>query len=85
MKNSALQFTRQYVKDAQSNGYINGNVAEHLILNVQSEDQGYQSYLTDDEIENYESSSSEKRAETRNEIEAWITDNFNFDVSEFEY
>lgn len=85
MKNSTLQFTKQYVKDAQSNGYIDGNIAEHLILNIQSEDQGYQSYLTDDEIEEYENASSERRIEIREEIESFIKNHFDYDVDEFDY
>ena len=83
MKNSALQFTRQYVNE--STEYIDGNVAEHLILNVQSADQGYLEYLSEDEIEEYENATPERRAEIQNEIENWINDNFDFDVSEFEY
>lgn len=83
MKNSALQLTRQYVND--STEYIDGNVAEHLILNVQSADQGYLEYLSEDEIEEYEYATPERRAEIQDEIENWINDNFNLDISEFEY
>lgn len=85
MKNSAVQFAKQYVKDAKANGYIDGNVAEHLILNTQSEDQGYQSWLSDEEIEEYENASSERRQEVRDEIEDFIKEHFDIDVEEFDY
>lgn len=80
MKNSALQFTRQYVQD--NTEYIDGNVAEHLILNVRSADQGYLEYLSEDEIEEYENATFERTVEIQNEIENWINDNFNFDISD---
>ena len=85
MKNSAVQFTKQYVKDAKLNGYIDGNVAEHLILNTQSEDQGYQNWLSDEEIDEYENTSSERRQEIRDEIECFIKEHFDIDIDDFDY
>jgi hypothetical protein len=85
MKNSAVQFAKQYVQDAKSNCYIDGNVAEYLILNTQSEDQGYQSWLSDEEIEEYENANSERRQEIRNEIEKFIKEHFDIDVENFNY
>lgn len=83
MKNSALQFTRQYISDNKQ--YINGNIAEHLILNVQSADQGYLEYLSEDKIEEYENASAERRAEIQDEVEDFIKTNFDFEIDEFEY
>jgi hypothetical protein len=82
MKNSVLQFTKQAVNDNKQ--YIDGNVAEHLILTTQSLEHGYFEYLTEEEIEEFENN-SKRRAELETEVEKFINDNFNFDIEEFEY
>lgn len=82
MKNSALQLTKAYVKDFQN--VIEGNVAEHLMLNLKAVS-CYNEYLSDDEVEEYNNASTERQSEIEEEIKKWINDNFNFDISEFEY
>lgn len=41
--------------------------------------------MSDEEVEESESANADRRAEIEDEIEKWISDNFNFDISEFEY
>lgn len=82
MKNSASQLTRAYIHDNKQ--FIEGNVAEHLMLNLEAIS-CYSEYLSDEEIEEYENASLERKSEIESEIENWINDNFNFDISEFEY
>ena len=82
MKPAILQLTKQHVQDSRQ--YNEGNIAEHLLLNTGSVENGYFFYLTDDEIEEYENS-SERRKELEIEVKNWIKKNFDFDFSEFEY
>ena len=82
MKNSAGQLTRAYIHDNKQ--FIEGNVAEHLMLNLESVSD-YNEYLSDEEIEEYENASIERKSEIETEIETWINDNFNFEISEFKY
>jgi hypothetical protein len=82
MKHSANQLTRAYIHDNKQ--FINGNIAEHLMLNIEAVS-NYNEYLSDEEIEEYENASLNRKAEIENEIEAWIKDNFNYDITEFEY
>lgn len=83
MKYSAKQYTDQYIIDAKQ--YIDGNIAEHLICNVQSEENGYYSYLSDEEIEEYENCSRERKNEIEQSVESFINENYNYDISEFIY
>lgn len=84
MKNSAYQFTRQYISDAKVYNESSDNIAEHLILTAQSEDNGYLFYLTEDEKEEFENN-SERASELIQEIEDWINENFNYTFEEFQY
>lgn len=84
MKHSALQFTRQHLQEAKQYQESDSNVAEYLILTAQSEENGYFSYLTEEEIEEFEND-SKRREELENEVESFINENFNFDFEEFEY
>jgi len=84
MKTSVLQFTRQSV--ANNKEFIEGNIAEYLILNVQSDEYGYHGYFSDDESHEYDGeANANRRCEMRNEVEDFINENFDFDISEFEY
>jgi hypothetical protein len=83
MKDSVLQFTKQYIADNKE--YISGNVAEHLIELAKNLDRGYQDYMNHDEIEEYENATPKRAAQIEKEIRAWINKNFNFDIKEFEY
>ena len=82
MKNSAMQLTKAYIHDNKQ--FIEGNVAEHLMLTIEAVS-NYSEYLADEEIEEYVNASPERKAEIELEVESWIRDNFNFDISEFEY
>lgn len=82
MKNSANQLTKAYIHDNKQ--FIEGNVAEYLMLNIEAVS-NYNEYLSDEEIEEYENASNERKAEIENEIETWINENFNYDISKFEY
>jgi hypothetical protein len=82
MKHSANQLTRAYIHDNKQ--FINGNIAEHLMLNIEAVS-NYNEYLSDEEIEEYENASLNRKAEIENEIEAWIKENFDYDITEFEY
>jgi hypothetical protein len=82
MKHSANQLTRAYIHDNKQ--FINGNIAEHLMLNIEAVS-NYNEYLSDEEIEEYENASPDRKAEIENEIEAWIKENFDYDITEFEY
>ena len=82
MKNSAMQLTKAYIHDNAK--FIAGNVAEHLMLTIEAVS-NYSEYLSDKETEEYKNASSERKAEIEAEIESWIKDNFNLDISEFEY
>jgi hypothetical protein len=77
MKNSVLTLTESHVRDSKE--YINGNVAEHLINEMQSENNGYFFFLTNDEIELFEKN-AEKRHELIQEIENFIIENFNYEI-----
>ncbi len=83
MKKSALQFTRQMVEAIKH--YIDGNVAEHLISDAKNEECGFHYYMSNNEAEEYDRASSQRRAEMENQIIDFINTNFNFDISEFEY
>jgi hypothetical protein len=84
MKNAALQFTRQHLQEAKQYQESDMNVAEYLILNAQSAENGYLEYLTDEEIEDFENS-LKRREELEKEVEGFINDNFDFNFEEFEY
>lgn len=84
MKNSILQLKRQHLQEAKQYQESDSNVAEYLILTAQSEANGYLSYLTDEEIENFEND-SKRREELKNEVESFINENFDFKFEEFEY
>lgn len=83
MKNSVLQFTKQYVNDSKK--YIIGNVAEHLLSITKSNPDGYFIFLTEDEINDYENSPINHKSLIENEIDTFITNHFNFDIKDFIY
>ena len=82
MKATAKQLTRAYVHDFKSS--IDGNVADHLLATIDSVS-NYDEYLDDEEIEEYENASPDRRAEVQQEIKDFIKDNFDFDINDFEY
>ena len=82
MKNSASQLTRAYIHDNKQ--FREGNIAEHLMLNLDGVSCYYE-YLTEEEIEEYDNAPSARKAEMEEEIKNWINDNFDFDITDFEY
>jgi len=82
MKNSALQLARQIVNDNKS--FIEGNIAEYMIEEIYSNDNNFYQYLTDEEIEEM-NDNVQKTHELGEEVFAMLKENFNYDISEFEY
>lgn len=82
MKTTAKQLTRAYVRDFRTS--IDGNVADHLLATIDAVS-NYEEYLTDEEIEDYENASPDRRDEVQQEVKDWIKDNFDFDINDFEY
>ena len=83
MKNSALQFTNQHLQEAKNYQESNMNVAEYLIETAKNEENGYLSYLTSEEIEEFENNTT-RREELINEVESFINENFDFNFEVFE-
>jgi len=82
MKSSALQLAKQIVNDNKS--FIEGNIAEYMIQEVDSNDSNFFQYLTDEEIEEM-NGNPEKWNELGEEVYEMLRTNFNYDISEFEY
>lgn len=73
MKHNIKQLTDMHVSDSKQ--HITGDVAEHLINEARSMENGYYFYLTDEEIEQFESDESIKQ-DLIYEIEDWIVENY---------
>lgn len=82
MKTSALQLTKAYVNDNKQ--YISGNIAEHLVINADIIENGYYEYLTDEEIQEYETN-ADMRAYYEECVVNFCYENFDYDISDFEY
>ena len=82
MKSSALQLAKQIVNDNKS--FIEGNIAEYMIQEVDSNDNNFYQYLTDEEIEEM-NGSVQKTQELGEEVYTMLKENFNYDISEFVY
>jgi hypothetical protein len=82
MKNSALQLARQIVNDNKS--FIEGNIAEYMIQEVDSNYNNFFQYLTDAEIEEM-NGNPEKWKVLGEEVYTMLRENFDFDITEFEY
>ena len=72
---SVAHDNREYIKE---NG---GNVAEYILSSTEASDQPWLEFLTDEEIEEYENATAERREEIREEIRAFINDNYNYNVN----
>lgn len=81
MKNTALQLAKQIVIDNEQ--YIKGNVAEYMILEVDSNDNNFYQYLTDEEIEEM-NGNVQKTNDLGEEVYVMLRENFDYDISEFE-
>ncbi len=73
MKHNIEQLTVYHVSDSKE--YIQGSTAIHLIEEARSMENGYYFYLTDEEIQEFETD-DDRRAELIEEVENWILDNF---------
>lgn len=82
MKASALQLAKQIVNDNKS--FIDGNIAEYMIQEVESNDNNFFQYLTDEEIEAMNGNPA-KWNELGEQVYKMLNENFNYDISEFEY
>jgi hypothetical protein len=82
MKTSALKLATQIVNDNKS--CIEGNIAEYLIKEVDSNDNNFLLYLTDEEIEEMNGNPS-KWNELGEQVYEMLKENFNYDISEFVY
>ena len=82
MKASALQLAKQIVNDNKS--FIDGNIAEYMIQEVESNDNNFFQYLTDEEIEEMNCNPT-KWNELGEQVYKMLNENFNYDISEFEY
>ena len=78
MKHSIKSMMDAVVSD--NKGYIKengGNVAEWILLNDESENNGWLWYLTDDEISDFESGNSQKYI---TEIRDFVIENYNYKI-----
>jgi len=82
MKASALQLAKQIVNDNKS--FIDGNIAEYMIQEVESNDNNFYQYLTDEEIEEMNGNPA-KWNELGEQVYKMLNENFNYDISKFEY
>lgn len=82
MKSSALQLARQIVNDNKE--FIEGNIAEYMIQEVDENENNFYQYLTDEEIEEM-NGNPKKWNKLGQEVYAMLRENFDFDISEFQY
>lgn len=82
MKYNIKQITAQYLQEAQQ--YNEGNIADHLIINAQEQEDGYHFYLSEESINEFEQD-KERHDELIEEVESWIRNTFNFDFEEYAY
>lgn len=82
MKSTAVQLAKTHIKDNRK--FITGNVAEYLIQELDSNELNFFHYLTDNEIEEM-NGKAEKWHSLGEEVYAMIRNNFDYDISEFEY
>jgi hypothetical protein len=88
MKNSALQIAKQIVNDNRE--FISGNIADHMINELENNEFSLYSFITDEEIEDIESTDfmHDGRLLHKKLIEdcqnMW-RNNFDYDVENFDY
>jgi len=82
MKNSALQLAKQIVNDSKA--FIEGNIADHMIQEVDASENDFYLFLTDEEIESMHGN-TEKCNELREEVYSMLKENFNIDIKDFQY
>lgn len=77
MKNSILTLTQSYVSD--NSQFINGNVAEHLILEADVDNNYFFWYLSDEEIEEI-NGNPELWAKKWDEVVEFLNSNFDYEI-----
>lgn len=80
MKNSIKTLLDSYVYDNAS--YIKengGNAAEYIIVDTETQNQGWLWFLSDEEIEEFEND-KEKRVAHIQEIRKYVNENYNYEV-----
>ena len=82
MKNSALQLAKQIVQDNKQ--FIEGNIAEYMIQEIESDNNNFYQYLTDEEIEEM-NGNPEKWNKLSEEVYRMLHENFDYHISEFDY
>ena len=82
MKNSAKQIAKQIVNDNKQ--YIDGNIAEYMIQEVDANENNFYQYLTDEEIEEM-NGNPEKWNELGKQVYSMLRENFDYNIEEFEY
>jgi len=79
MKNSIETLLDGFVHDSRESIKESGmTAAEYIINDAKAQDQGWLWFLSDDEIDEYEASSAERRAEIRKEITDYVNNNYNY-------
>jgi len=82
MKTTAIQQVKVFISDNRK--FINGNIAEHMILEMDSSDNNFYWYLTDEEIEEMDGD-VQKTHVLEQEVKEMLISNFDYDISEFEF
>lgn len=81
MKNSIETLLDGYVHDnAQFIKESYSNVAEYIIATAEAEELGWLWFLSDEEAEEYESADADRREEIRDEIRAFVNENYNYNL-----
>ena len=81
MKNSIKSYLDAVVHDnAEIIKENAGNAAEHILNNCENLEFGWFEFLTEDEIHEYETASGERREEIRDEIRAFVNENYNYNL-----
>lgn len=83
MKNSIKTLLNDFVHDNSEHikeSY--SNVAEYIIATAEAEELGWLWFLSDEEIEAYESGTADHREAVRDEIRAYVNGNYNYNLKE---
>jgi len=79
MKNSIETLLSCFVHDSRESIKESGmTAAEYIINDAKAQDQGWLWFLSNDEIDEYEASSAERRDEIRAEITDYVNDNYSY-------
>lgn len=57
-----------------------GNAAEYILSNAENAEFGWFEFLTDEEIAEFESATSERREEIKDEIRAFVNENYDYNL-----